>query len=279
MTTGSVCAIGGFDGVHRGHQEVIKRIKSLADAEKKAGIITFSPLPIFVLKAKDIFYLTPEPEKEGIFQDLGIDFIYYISFTRDFAEMCPEGFVEFISAKIAPSVIVVGENFHFGKERKGTTRILKEMARDRFMVEVIPKIKDESTISSTRIRELLLLGNIRAANNLLGREYSLQGRVIKGQGKGTRLGFPTINIEINKDKLLPLDGVYKVKVQHNGEEQLGGMFCRHDLIEVHILNFSGDLYDKEVGIKIIERFRDIKEFADDKVLKNAIARDIQKVSK
>ncbi len=278
VTRGAICVLGGFDGVHRGHQALIKRARELAGAQKRTGVITFNPLPIFVLKAKEIYYLTPRREKEKLLEALGLDFIFYIDFTVEFSVLTPESFVKYVHNMITPSWVVVGENFHFGKDRKGSAKMLKDFASGMFEVEILPKVKDEGTISSTRIRELLLLGNIKAANHLLGREYAIQGAVIKGKGKGTHLGFPTINLQVEKEKLLPLDGVYKATVLFNNEEHLGGMFCRHGLVEVHILKFTGDLYDVPVQVKILERIRDIKHFADDAALRTAIARDIKQVS-
>ena len=277
ITKNSICAIGSFDGVHRGHREIVEYLKKLANLERKIGIITFNPLPFFVLKEAPIFYLTPKKEKEKIFEELGVDFIYYFKFTKKFSDLSPVHFVEMIDAEISPSIIVVGENFHFGKDRKGTAKSLEQLANHLFSVKILPILKDDGTISSTRIRELLLLGHIKAANNLLGREYRISGRVIKGKGKGKRLGFPTINIRVQNEKLLPLDGVYKVKVGFDNKELLGAMFCHHNLIEVHLINFSGALYKKETTIKLLERIRDIKKFPDDETLKSAIATDIREI--
>ncbi|KPK64226.1 hypothetical protein AMJ83_03075 [candidate division WOR_3 bacterium SM23_42] len=279
ITKDSVCGIGSFDGVHRGHQAIVKRLTHLASGGKKVGIITFTPLPFFTLKKAPICCLTPKEDKEKIFEQLGVDFMYYFKFTKEFARLEPRQFVECIVDRIAPSIVVVGENFHFGKNRKGTAQILRDLAHDFFMVEIMPRVSDEGTISSTRIRELLLLGHIKAANDLLGREYSIAGEVIKGKGRGQRLGFPTINIAPPEHKLLPLDGVYKVTVELGKKEYLGAMFCRNDLLEVHVLRFDGDLYKRIVTVKFLERLRGIEHFKDDASLKAAIAGDIDKITK
>ena len=115
ITKKSVCGIGSFDGVHRGHQKIVNRMKQLAGKEKKVGIITFNPLPFFVLKKAPICCLTPKEEKEKIFEDLGVDFIYYFKFTKELARATARQFVELIAERIEPSVVIVGENFHFGK--------------------------------------------------------------------------------------------------------------------------------------------------------------------
>jgi riboflavin kinase/FMN adenylyltransferase len=279
LTRGSVCGIGSFDGVHRGHQAIVARLKKIAGTQGKAGIITFAPLPFFVLKNAPICCLTPVEEKNEIFEGLGIDFVYYFEFSKRFARLSPEGFVKLLARQIQPSTIVVGENFHFGNTRKGSAEVLKTIARGNFGVEIMAKLDDEGTISSTRIRELLLLGNVKAASRLLGREYAISGTVIKGKGRGQRLGFPTINFTAPASKLIPLDGVYKVKANYRNQEFLGAMFCRHDLLEVHIIGFSGDLYGKLINIKFLERIRGIEHFADDTSLKTAIAKDIRTISK
>ncbi|MGQ9534759.1 MAG: riboflavin kinase, partial [bacterium] len=217
ITFGSVCGLGNFDGLHKGHQKIIEKARSLASNTKKIGIITFEPPPVSVLNKNGIFYLTTRQEKETLLSYFNVDFVFYFLFDRVLAEKTPEEFVDLLYHMIQPSIIIVGENFHFGKGRQGTARLLKEIARGKFGVEIIPGIKDHGEIiSSTRIRELLLLGNIPGANRILGRRYSITGKVIKGKGKGSKLGFPTINLSVSKEKLLPLDGVYEVILNIEG---------------------------------------------------------------
>jgi riboflavin kinase/FMN adenylyltransferase len=274
MTRNSVCAIGSFDGVHRGHQAVVKRLRQHARSNNKVGIITFLPLPFFVLTSSPIIYLTVKREKEHLFKMLRVDFIYYFKFTKPFAQLSPGNFVELIARRINPSTVVVGDNFHFGQGRQGSAFLLKKISQNYFTVDIMSRIREHGTISSTRVRELILLGHIKAANKLLGRPYSLSGRIIRGKGKGAKIGFPTINIKVTKEKLLPLDGVYQVQVTLKEGSYLGAMFCRNDLIEVHIIDFKGDLYRKEVTIHIHRRIRGIEQFSDDKKLSLAIAHDI-----
>jgi riboflavin kinase/FMN adenylyltransferase len=277
FTRNAVCCIGSFDGVHRGHQAIIEYAKKLAGYDKKVGIMTFLPLPFFVLKSMPVICLTLREEKEKIFEQLGIDFVYYFRFTKRFARQTPDAFVNLVADRISPSIVIVGENFHFGKDREGSARILQKLAKGLFPVEILKCIKEDGTISSTRIRELLLLGYMKAANNLLGREYEISGRVVRGRGKGARLGFPTVNIHVNKKKLLPLDGVYEVKILIRGKTFRGAMFSRHDLVEIHILNFTGNLYKKEMSVKLLKRIRGIEHFPDDESLKKAIAEDVKAV--
>ncbi|MGQ9701896.1 MAG: riboflavin biosynthesis protein RibF [bacterium] len=279
ITCGSVCGLGNFDGLHKGHQKIIEKARSLASNTKKIGIITFEPPPVSVLNKNGIFYLTTRQEKETLLSYFNVDFVFYFLFDRVLAEKTPEEFVDLLYHMIQPSIIIVGENFHFGKGRQGTARLLKEIARGKFGVEIISGIKDYGEIiSSTRIRELLLLGNIPGANRILGRRYSITGKVIKGKGKGSKLGFPTINLSVSKEKLLPLDGVYEVILNIEGVMYKGAMFLSHNNLEIYILNFSGNLYDREITVELIRRLRAIKEFPDDESLKKAIAGDVRKIS-
>ncbi len=277
ITKDSVCGIGSFDGVHRGHQAIVKYLKKLARSNKRIGIITFTPLPFFVLKSAPIITLTLRKEKESIFRELGIDFIYYFTFSKKFSMLKPAEFVDLIAQCISPSAVAVGENFHFGKGREGSASVLKNLAHDKFQVKILTRVQEDGTISSTRIRELLLLGHIKAANQLLGREYTISGRVMRGKGKGTKLGFPTVNIKVAKEKLLPLDGIYKVKVPIRKKVYIGALFCANDVLEAHIIDFSGDLYNKQVSIRLLERIRDTKKFSDDDALRAAIVRDVEMI--
>jgi len=279
VTKDSVCGVGSFDGVHRGHQEIVRYSKKIAGSERRVGIVTFVPLPFFVLTSAPIIYLTLKDEKEKIFKELGVDFVYYFKFTSRLSQLKADDFVKIIDDRISPHDVVVGENFHFGKDREGSAQLLKRLAENKFLVHILPRVEEEGTISSTRIRELLLLGHIKAANRLLGREYTISGEVVKGKGKGTRLGFPTINIRTAKTKLLPLEGVYKVEVVVHNQVFLGAMFCRHDASEVHILNFSGSIYKEKVIVKLLERIRDIEKFSNDRSLRDAISRDVEAVKK
>lgn len=279
VTDNSICAIGSFDGVHRGHQQIVHCLKKHAKKNVKVGIITFFPLPFFVLTSSPIIYLTTKREKERFFELLGVDFIYYFRFTKNFSRLTPNDFVDLVYRRVKPSIVVVGNNFHFGQGRQGSANSLKRIADNYFSVDIMKRVSDRGTISSTRIRELILLGHMKAANKLLGRYYSITGMVVRGKGKGAKIGFPTINMKIPREKLLPLDGVYKVEVVLKDKPYLGAMFCRNDLIEVHIVGFKGNLYRKEVTIQVHRRIRGVEHFTDDTDLIKAIAHDIKIVNR
>jgi riboflavin kinase/FMN adenylyltransferase len=277
VTRGSVCAIGSFDGVHLGHQVIVRAVHSIAGSNMRTGIITFLPLPFFVLKDLPPMYLTIRSEKERLFASLGMDFIHYFSFDRSFAALRPDAFIERLATRLMPAHVVVGANFHFGTDRSGSAQGLVALAKGAFRVHIVEPVERDGIVSSTRIRELLLLGNVTAANGLLGREYSLTGRVVRGKGRGSGLGFPTVNVHAQTDKLLPLDGIYAAHVFVNGTMHDGALFLRHDLVEVYMLDYCDILYGQDITISFVQRIRSIERFPDDKTLAAAIADDVSKI--
>ncbi|MBN2620998.1 riboflavin biosynthesis protein RibF [candidate division WOR-3 bacterium] len=277
LTRGSVCAIGSFDGVHVGHQAIVRTLHSIAGSNMRTGIITFLPLPFFVLKDMPPMYLTIRSEKERLFASLGMDFIHYYSFDRSFAALQPNAFVKRLIEQLVPAHVVVGTNFHFGTERSGSAQGLLALAHNAFHVHIVTPVERDGIVSSTRIRELLLLGNVTVANELLGREYSLTGRVVRGKGRGSELGFPTVNVYAEPDKLLPLDGIYAAHVVVNGTIYNGALFLRHDLVEVHMLDCCDKLYEHDITIGFVKRIRSIERFPDDKTLATAIRDDVSKI--
>jgi len=279
VTRGAVAALGGFDGIHRGHQTIIAEARKLARGKNPVGLITFTPLPGSALKSNHALCLTTDREKESILLDMGLDFLYYFAFTREFARRSPHDFVRMVSERIAPSAVVVGQNFHFGWNRKGNADLLSVLAGESFKVHIKNALDDEGVISSTRIRELLLLGNVRAARRLLDRPYSMTGPVGSGKKVGQKLGFPTVNILAPPEKLLPLDGVYHGRVAWDRQSHPGAVFCNHRLVEVHILDYREDLYGRVLTVEFLDRLRNVEKFPDADALKKAIASDVARIRK
>lgn len=276
-TRNAVCALGGFDGIHRGHQTIIAEARKQSRGTKPVGVITFTPLPGKALKSGHPLYLTTDPEKESILETMGVDFLYYFAFTREFACRSPREFVRILTDRIAPSAVVVGKNFHFGRDRKGNASLLSELARGSFQVHIKNALDDEGVISSTRIRELLLLGNVRAARHLLGRPYAMTGTVGPGKKVGQKLGFPTVNILPPREKLLPLDGVYHGRVAWDRRSFPSAVFCSHRLIEAHLLGFRENLYGRALTVEFMDRLRGVQKFPDENSLKEAIAADVARI--
>lgn len=271
--------IGIFDGVHLGHIQILNRLKSVA-AEMKGEtvVVTMWPHPRLVLgkHPENIRLLSSLEEKIRLIELNGIDHLVLLPFTRDFANIPYDEFIkDYLVSGIQARSIVVGYNHHFGKDRKGGFEQLKESAvKFKFSVErLMPVIIDHKSVSSSVIRQLIAEGNVFEGNRLLGYNYAIEGRVVEGKKLGRLLGFPTANIEmIHAEKLIPLSGVYAVRVElgnklYNGMLNIGVRPTIteqvHNLtIEVHILHFTDDIYGKSLKLQFIKRIRDEKKFGN-----------------
>ncbi len=273
----SVLTIGSFDGLHRGHQEIIKHAVTLAHAKgEKAVVITFDPHPRHVLDSgkKKLPLLISIDKKLALFEDLQIDVVLVIPFTREFSRVTAVEFMEeIVFHYFHPTDIIIGYDHHFGYHRGGSPDFLKQYCSKRGInVEVIGPVADKgSVLSSTRIRELIADGFIRRANFELGWVYGFRAKVVHGAGRGRNLKFPTANfIPVEENQLLPREGVYFTRGRVVGQ-QLYGMcnlgvrptFGEKDFVmEVHFFdNEMDDLYNQEITIEFLERIRDEKKFA------------------
>lgn len=288
----SIITIGSFDGVHRGHQAVIKKLLNTAKGKKSlAGVVTFEPSPQLVIHPDFHYILTPFSEKQAILANSGIDFIFLIEFTKSIQSMSPARFIQSqILHSLHPTTIVVGYDHQFGKDGQGSIELLKNLS-DEFDFEliVVPEFLFEGEpIKSTRIRERLLLGDIKTANRLLGRNYVISGTVTKGLGIGKRLGFPTVNLEAKEvEKLIPAEGVYAVSVWHQGKKYLGAMNIGHRptfngdkrTIETSLINCSKELYGALLKIELVDRIRPEKRFPNTESLTKQIKEDIERAKR
>ncbi len=267
--------IGTFDGVHLGHQEILKQV--VADAKSNDGkslLITFWPHPRFILKkdADDLKLLSTFEEKVDLLESLGLDYIIKIPFTPKFSNLSAEAFVQTILIdQIGTRKLFIGYDHRFGNNREGNIQFLKEKSSTYgYEVFEIPRQDiDDIGISSTKIREALNEGDIQLSNSLLGRNYSLNGTVVEGQKVGREIGFPTANIQMDKDyKLLPGDGAYAI-IAKLGEQQLNGMLNigfkptvngSQRTIEAHLFNFEENIYGREITIEFVQALRKEKKF-------------------
>jgi riboflavin kinase/FMN adenylyltransferase len=269
---GAVYAIGNFDGLHLGHQAVIARAGSLA--KKKAApsaLLTFEPHPAdFFAGRPVVFRLTPPREKAQICERLGLTGLVVIRFDASLAGMSAEDFIaKILVARLAAAAVVVGWDFHFGKGRSGSPATLAEAGKTYgFDVEVVTKVEDEAgAVSSSAIRKGLERGDLAAAAKGLGRKYSVSGQVISGQRLGRALGVPTANIALEPTNRLA-HGVYAVVARVDGRAfpavaSFGTRPTVDDgppLLEVHLLDFDGDLYGREMEVEFVERIRDEVKF-------------------
>lgn len=288
--TRKVCvAIGVFDGVHLGHQQVIRQ--TIADAQQHEGIavaITFDRHPSTVVapeKTPPLIYRNSK--KLRVVESLGIDTTLMIEFTREFSQMSAEEFIRQLVRDFKNvHSICVGSNFTFGYKRQGNVALLKKLGEElQFLVHGLAAVSlDGDRVSSTRIREAIRSGNLDAASQMLGRAYSVAGTIMEGDKVGRKLGFPTANLDA-EGLVLPPTGVYAIHCELDGQlhravlnigyrptmKSTGGELR----VEAHLLDFSGDLYGRAMEITFVEKLRDEQKFPSVDVLKQQIAKDIE----
>jgi riboflavin kinase/FMN adenylyltransferase len=285
----SIILIGNFDGVHQGHQKLFK----LANNYKKKfklniGVVTFEPMPkMYFNKNFKNFRISSISQKKEILKDLGVDFIITKKFNKNFSKIKSNYFIkEILSKKIEARYIFVSSNFRFGNKREGDVKEL--IKNEKFygykIIKPKPLILEKKIISSTYVRSLLEKGDLKRANKLLNRNWSIEGKVEKGRQQGKKIGFPTCNIDI-KDYVIAMPGVYAVKVkQKNSKKFLKAIANlgyrptfkqKKILLEVHIFNFSGNLYNKYLSVDFIRFIRKEKKFNNVDQLRKQIQSDLK----
>ncbi len=284
----AVITIGTFDGVHLGHQAIFKKMKEeAARIGGKTVVITFFPHPRIVLglDSKNLKFINTQEKKINRIEEAGIDYLVIINFTKAFARLSSEEFIrDFVYEKVRPVKVITGYDHHFGKNREGSYDFLLKMGKELgFDVEKVDAVYvNDVKVSSTKIRDFLKAGRIRAANAFLGYEYSITGKVVKGKSIGHDLGFPTANIEVADEyKLIAAVGVYACRVEYMGRIYKGmsnigyrPTIDKGDLtIEVHIFDFDKDIYGEEITISFVDRMRDEKKFENRNALKAQLAKD------
>lgn len=286
---GVVLTIGNFDGVHIGHQKILRNVSEGAQAiGGTAMAVTFDPHPAkIVTPEKGVRVLTSFQEKVRLMESHGIEVILCIHFDKEFAAIRPDEFVqEVIVDRIGAREVIVGHNYSFGKGKKGTTGLLRSRSRKYgFIFRVIRSARlFGDVVSSSRIRSLLGRGRVCEASWLLGRPYMMEGTVIKGTGRGGRLlSIPTANIS-TLNELVPKEGVYAAKVELEGKILDGAVnlgknptFGENRVsYEIHILDFSENILNKKLRVHFIDRIRDERAFPDVSMLREQIKRDIKR---
>ena len=284
-----VLAAGVFDGVHLGHQAVLGTAQSAARALNGTAVaLTFDPHPATVLRPTEVpQLLTSTESKLHLFEKLGIENSLVVRFDAIFAATEASDFILQLTRSIPHLAgICIGRGWMFGKNRRGDASLLREMGIGNgfFTTEVEPIKMGEAIVSSTLIRKALLDGDLRTAMRMLGRNYSLSGKVQPGAQIGRKLGFPTANVALNNE-LLPPNGVYVVRANTSGESLKGvaNLGTRPTLgddhkriLEVHILDFTGDLYEHKIEVEFLEFLRPEIPFENKDALKNQIAQDVIK---
>ncbi len=288
----SVVTVGTFDGVHVGHHAILRYLVDRAtDRSGTSVVLSFDPHPREVVHSEEVPLLTTIDERAEVMERLGIDRFIVMPFTHDFSKLQADAFVrDVLVRRIGLQEIVIGYDHAFGRDRRGDADLLADLGeRHGFTVDVIPaQVVEKHVVSSTEIREALTgAGDVRRAAQMLGRPYSLQGTVIKGDGRGRTIGFPTANLSVDHPrKVIPATGVYAVRAHPPGNsgptESHAGMLNigtrptfggRGVHVEVHLLDFRGDLYGKDLRIEFVERMRDEHKFDSVDALVEQLSRD------
>ncbi len=280
-------AIGSFDGIHLGHQQIIKKANALAREKKLvSGLLSFEPHPRQVLQPdRDLGVIISQEQKIEILERMNIDYFFCQEFTREFARQNFADFVESVlCSRLNTSHIVVGEDFSFGRGGSGDVRDLKSLGKKYgFGVTVHSAVKNGGEkISSTRIRKLISRGKVEKVQNLLGRFYEIKGRVVHGQGRGKSLGFPTANLCLETDYVMPKNGVYAGFVRYQNRRFAGAAnfgenptFTSKDYsIEIYILDLNDNIYNEEISFSPVKYIRPEKKFDSKAELVERIKQDI-----
>ncbi len=281
--------IGVFDGVHRGHQEILNRLTAGAHRMGvPAVVLTFDPHPARVLGGRDLKSLTTPDERAELLGAAGVDFVITHPFTIEVAGLSAQEFMQRIRDALGLQHLLMGYDFALGRGREGNAGRLEEIGRLLgYTVEVVEAVGDESgVISSTEIRKLISIGDVAEAHKLLGHAYSLRGRVVHGDGRGRRINTPTANLLLPPEKMVPANGVYacrtrtaegeKTAVTNIGVRPTFFPADQPASVETHILDFDRELYGEEIELEFIARLRDEMKFPSVEALVGQIRRDIER---
>ena len=279
--------IGVFDGVHRGHKYLLAQLTEHARREGLlSGVVTFRQHPREVLSPQTkLPYLTSLAQRTDLLKNEGIEAVIPLSFTPQLARLSARRFITLLKKHLRMRAIVIGPDFVLGREREGNADTLRTLGEelDFSVVVISPVTNGGEVISSTAIRKALTEGDMNKVRNLLGRPFSIQGRVTTGTGRGTELGFPTANLEIDPKQALPAEGVYATwaYIDDQAYQSMTNIGRRPTFggndrtVEVYLLNYHDNLYGRELKIDIAERLRDEKRFDNVDELKKQIAEDVK----
>ena len=289
LNSDTILTVGAFDGVHRGHQHLIQQMVEEARQTKRlAGLITFYPHPSAVLwPYNPTRYLSTPGEKAALLEKQGLDILVILPFDQEMAQTSAQDFIGRVRRHLHMAELWVGAGFALGRARAGNVETLRATGQELgFTVRIIePLTWQGQIISSTRIRSLLLKGKVCQAAQLLGRYPSLAGEVVRGSQRGHCLGFPTANLEVRKERVVPADGIYAVyarlgEERHRGVANVGVRpsfeIAGQRIVEVHILDFNEGIYGCDLVVEFVERLRDERRFADVEELRAQIERDVEK---
>lgn len=287
---GTVATVGTFDGVHRGHWTVLREIRQRADATgRRSVLVTFDPHPLRIVRPEHApLMLTTPLEKKEILAEAGLDYAVFLSFTEALSRYEPRRFVEEILVeRLRVEELVIGYDHGFGRDREGDPTTLRDIGDELgFTVDVVPPVAvGAEAVSSSRIRRMLLEGRVSEVIEPLGRPYSIRGIVVRGEGRGKGLGFPTANLAVGeRDKLIPPEGIYAVRAVLRRGTFMGALHMgprptfkgSPPSVELHLLDFDRDIYGEDVRVDFIERLRGIEPFTGVDALVDQIRKDVDR---
>jgi len=281
--------VGVFDGVHRGHQEMIKALTTGAHANgAPAVVLTFDPHPAKVFGRGDIKLLTLPDERAKLLGEMGVDVVITHPFNRDVANITAKDFMLRMKERLGLEYLVLGYDSALGKNREGNVTRLTEIGQELdYAVQAVPALSDESgVISSTEIRKLISTGNVEEAARLMGHPYSLHGPVIRGDGRGKRINVPTANIDYSREKMIPANGIYACWAYLQGERYRAAINIGFNPtftpdkqipnVEVHLLDFDREIYGQDIRLEFVARLRDELKFDSVEALVEQIWKDVAK---
>ncbi len=285
----TLLTIGVFDGVHAGHRYLLEKLQRRA-AEKNllSGVVTFNPHPQSVLHPhSQLLWLNNLEDRVRAFQELGVKIVAVLTFTPKVAQLSAQDFMSLLKKHLKMQGIVVGPDFALGRSQEGNINLLRTLGHElNFSVEVIPPFTiDGEVVSSTLIRQALAQGDMRRVERLMGRYFYLRGKVITSDKRGRVLGFPTANLDIRPQQALPGNGIYATITQVNGKRfpsatniGIRPTFGKGEkTVETHLLNYKGDLYDKDMKVEFVQKLRDEQHFPSPEELKIQIGKDVREV--
>jgi riboflavin kinase / FMN adenylyltransferase len=283
----TLLSIGVFDGVHAGHRYLLEKLRQRAtEKDLLSGVVTFTPHPQWVLHPQNqLPWLSDVEDRTGSLKEIGIDIVAVVSFTRAVARLGAREFMSLLKKHLKMRGIMVGPDFALGRGAEGSIDVLRTLGREmNFSVEVVPPYTiDGEIVSSTLIRQALMEGNMTKAKKLMGHYFHLKGKVITADRRGRALGFPTANLDVKPQQALPANGIYATSTQVDGKRFLSvsNIGTRPTFgegertVETHLLDYSGDLYHKDIVVEFVQKLRDEQRFASSEQLKAQIAEDIQ----
>ncbi len=283
----SAVTIGVFDGVHLGHRHLISKLKEVADRQDLISIVlTFSNHPSSVLRSDfEPQYLTGIAKRIRLIEETGVDRVLQSTFDIELSKLPASDFIQLLRESLKMEVLVAGPDFAMGQGRKGNIAYLENLGREiGFSLNIVDPLVSSTgeIVRSTSVRDSVSSGDVERSTALLGRPYSISGTVIKGDGRGIHLGFPTANLDMDQENLLPLDGIYATWAEVNGKlyrsaTSIGNRPTFENTsrsIETFLIDFNGDLYNSELNLQFVRRLRDEVKYTNVEDLKNQIRLDV-----